>query len=186
MARPIQLCPDANLSALVAALGADETRAMREIDGELAAYPGDPRLHFLKGSMLASRQDYAAAREAMRQAVDLAPDYKLARFQLGLLILTSGEAYAAQETWGPLHALPDGDYIKLFVDGLCHLIRDDFPETIRLLEQGMAHNTEIAPMNRDMQLIIDEVRAKMRGDGGSAASSVDLLLQQAALKASRH
>jgi hypothetical protein len=120
--------------------------------------------------------------------VDLAPDYAIARFQLGFLLLTSGESHAAQEAWGPLHALPADNYLRLFVMGLCHLIRDEFNDVINVLQDGMARNRDNPAMNRDMQLIIDEVRAKLSGqDRGTAPiSSVDFLLQQAAMKATRH
>src|SRR5882672_7072143 len=183
-----QLCPQDKLSALMAAIGSDETRGRRELDTLLRAYPSDARLHFLKGSLLAGRQDYAAARAAMRHAVDLAPDYAVARFQLGFLLLTSGEPYLAQEAWGPLHALPADHYLRLFVEGLTRLIRDEFADTIRLLQEGIKRNRENQPMNRDMQLIIDEVRGKMSAQamGEAPVSSVDMLLQQAALKATKH
>src|SRR5271156_6341339 len=99
------LCPSERISSLVTSIQKNEPRGMRDLDGLLSEYPRDPRLHFLKGSLLAGQQDYAAARAAMRHAVDLAPDYAIARFQLGFLLLTSGEAHAAQEAWGPLHSL---------------------------------------------------------------------------------
>jgi hypothetical protein len=106
---------------------------------------------------------------------------------LGFLLLTSGEPHAAQEAWGPLHSLPADNYLHLFVVGLCHLIRDEFDDTIRSLQDGIARNQENLPMNRDMQLIIDEVRGKIsRKDGDAATSSVGFLLQQAALKSTRH
>lgn len=183
----IRLCPDARMNDLIAAVRKDAKRAMRDLDRMLQEFPADPRLHFLKGSLLAGAEDYASARVSMRRAVDLAPDYAVARFQLGFLLLTSGEPHAAQEAWGPLHSLPEDNYIHLFVRGLCHLIKDEFGETIRLLQEGIAHNRENPPMNSDMQLIIDEVRRKMadQDKGGAAVSSVDLLLQQARLK-SRH
>jgi hypothetical protein len=123
----------------------------------------------------------------MRRAVDLAPDYAIARFQLGFLLLTSGEPHAAQEAWGPLHALPESNYLNIFVRGLCHLIRDEFDDTVRLLQEGIDRNTENAPMNADMQLIIDEVRRKQAAGGiGAAVSAVDQLLQQSALRSTRH
>lgn len=178
------LCPEAKVGDLLALLGSDQDRGVAALDVLLSEYPNDPRMHFLKGSMLAGRQEYAAARACMRHAVDLAPDYAVARFQLGFLLLTSGEPYAAQETWGPLHALPAKHHLRLFVDGLCHLIRDEFDDTIRLLEEGIAANQENAPMNRDMQLIITEVRNKMGTAGG--VSAVDMLLHQATLKGTQH
>jgi tetratricopeptide (TPR) repeat protein len=183
-----KLCPEAKISALVAAIGKDRSHEMEEVDRLLSDYPNDPRLHFLKGSLLAGRQDYVPARASMRHAVDLAPDYAIARFQLGFLLLTSGEPHAAQEAWGPLHALAADNYLRVFVIGLCHLIRDEFADAVRLLQDGMARNRDNPAMNRDMQLIVDEIHGKLsRGDGGEAPmSSVDFLLQQAALKSTRH
>lgn len=174
-------CPDDKISSLLAALGDDPRRGMRDLDGLLQDFPGDARLHFLKGSMLAGKQDFAAARDAMRHAVHLAPDYGVARFQLGMMLLSSGEAVEAQEVWGPLHALPPSHYLHLFVKGLGRMIHDDFSEAARLLKEGIAHNTENPPMNRDMQLILDELAKKTGGDDG-ATSSVDFLLQQSALR----
>src|SRR6266702_4317043 len=131
-------CPDGIMSALVAAIGADARRGMRDLDATLDEYPQDARLHFLKGSLLAGEQEFASARISMRRAVDLAPDYQVARFQLGFLLLTSGEPHAAQEAWGPLHSLPSENYLHLFVKGLCHLIRDEFRDAIKVLQDGMA------------------------------------------------
>jgi len=179
-------CPEEKLGELVTAMGSGSAGAMRDLDSLLATYPLDARLRFLKGSMLAGAQNYEAARAEMRRALDLAPDYAIARFQLGLLTLTSGEPYAALEVWGPLHSLPQESFLLLFVRGLSHLIRDEFADAIALLEEGIARNRENIPMNRDMQMVIDETREKMRGASGGVASSVDMLLQQAALKASKH
>jgi tetratricopeptide (TPR) repeat protein len=188
MADQITRCPDERLNALVTSITADERAGMRQLDESLRAYPGDARLHFLKGSLLAGRQDYVGARAEMRRAVDLAPDYAVARFQLGFLLLTSAEPHAAQEAWGPLHALPADNFVRLFVEGLSALIHDRFSDTIRFLQEGIAQNRENVAMNRDMQLIIDQVRRKMdvSATGGEASSTVDLLLQQAAIKANKH
>jgi tetratricopeptide (TPR) repeat protein len=183
-----ELCPENKMSSLIARAQTDAANGLRDLEVLLRDYPEDARLHFLKGSLLASQQDFPAAREAMRRAVDVAPDYAVARFQLGFLLLTSGEPHAAQEAWGPLHGLPSDNYMKIFVLGLCHLIRDEFDDTIRLLQDGMARNHENPPMNADMQLIIDEVRRKQidQGDISGTTSSVGQLLRQSALKATKH
>lgn len=185
--QPPSLCPDDRINALLAALRSDEARGTADLGALLRDYPHDPRLHFMRGSLLASRQDYSGARAAMRTAVDLAPDYAIARFQLGFLLLTSGESHAAQEAWGPLHALPAGNALRVFARGLSHLIHDEFDDAIRLLEEGISLNQENAPLNRDMQMIIDEVRNRKTAQPSSpATSTVDFLLQQAALKATKH
>lgn len=180
-----QMCPEPRLNQILAAARSSDAAALRDLEALLREYPADARLHFLRGSLLAANGKYLDAQASMRRAIEIAPDYAVARFQLGLLLLTSGEAVAAQEAWGPLHSLPEGHYLRLFVRGLLHMIRDEFGEAVRLLQEGIARNQENLPMNRDMQMLI----AKMQqGDTASsgASSPVDLLLQQAALKSSRH
>lgn len=185
-------CDEDRLSQLMARLSTDESEGIRELDMLLASYPDDPRLHFLQGSFLAAGSEYARAASAMRRAVDLEPDYHLARFQLGFLLLTSGQPYAAQEAWGPLHGLPRNHYLRLFVEGLCHLIRDEFSDAIALLREGMDLNQDNAPMNADMQLVITGIENRSEtgseeGEGsGEPVSAAQMLLQQAALKATHH
>lgn len=180
-----RLCSEDEIQAFLGSMSKDQAKAREDINALLAKYPHDARLHFLSGSLLAGEQDYAGARSAMRQALDIAPGFDVARFQLGFLLLTCGEPVAAQETWGPLYGLAQDHYLRLFVTGLCHLIRDEFAEAIACLERGISQNRENAPMNRDMQLIVDEVRRKS-ADTGEQVSSVDLLLRQVAFKNTHH
>lgn len=181
----LNLCPNTSMSALIASVGNDEAVGLRELDALLADYPRDPRLHFLKGSLLAAKEEYPAARAAMRHAVDLAPDYAIARFQLGFLLLTSGEAKAAEQVWVPLLSLAPENSLRVFATGLGHMIRDEFDDAIRILEDGIARNNENPAMNRDMQLLITEMRNR-QGTGEPPTSSVDLLLRQSAMKSTKH
>ncbi|HEY0959828.1 MAG TPA: hypothetical protein VGE05_11245 [Novosphingobium sp.] len=180
------------MAALVMTLQQDEQEGIAQLDELVDRFRDDARLHFLKGSMMAGHKDYAGARKAMRRAVDLAPDFAIARFQLGFLLLTSGEPWAAQEAWGPLHALPKGHYLLDFVHGLGHLIQDEFANAIVELERGIEANQENLPLNKDMRLIIDEIRLRDlagndRGpDENSTVSSAQALLQQASLRSTRH
>ena len=180
------LCPDDRIKSLLQAMERNSGVAMLDLDEALRSFPGDPRLHFLKGSMLASAEDFAGARQAMRRAVEIAPDYAVARIQLGLLLLSSGEAVPAQEALGPLLSLPDDSYLRHFAMGLYALIRDEFEDAAKQLRHGMALNRDNPPMNRDMQLIIDGMEGKTgKRDRAKPVSTVDLLLQQAALKANK-
>jgi tetratricopeptide (TPR) repeat protein len=171
------------MSALLAAIDKGDEGQMQ---GVMREFPDDPRLHFLHGSLLAGNKDYQRARIAMRKAVDLAPDFGIARFQLGFLLLTSGEPHAAQEAWGPLFGLADDEPLRLFARGLSHMIRDEFAEAIDHLERGIARNSENLPLNRDMQLIIDELKAKEPAEDGEMLSAASLLLRQTAFKPTRH
>lgn len=165
------LCDDTRMSEIVAAAGSDPEAAIGAIDAALSAWPDDHRLHFLKGSLMIGLKRFIGAHSAMAKAVALAPEFAIARFQLGFFELTSGEADAAKSTWQPLKAqLPAEHWMLYFVDGLEHLAADRFAECILALRHGIEHNTENLPLNTDMSLIIEKC-AELLGNEGSAPSS---------------
>jgi tetratricopeptide (TPR) repeat protein len=177
------LCGDLELQELMEAMQADSGDELEQADRLIASHPDDPRLHFLRGSVLASIGRPIEALPALRRAVELAPDFTIARFQLGFFQLTSGEAANALSTWGPLAMLPEQNYLRMFVAGLTHLIRDEFGEAIAHLRAGIAANDENLPLNRDMQLIVDQTSALASGKSdepseGEAASATSFLLDQ--------
>jgi tetratricopeptide (TPR) repeat protein len=174
------MASETELTEVIAVAERDGPAGLKRLESLLQAYGGDARLHFLKGSLLAAQGAYPQAREAMQAAVRLAPGFAVARFQLGLLELSSGEAAAAVETLRPLETLPPDSALYLFARGLNHLIVDDFGPAIDLIEQGMAQNRDNPAMNRDMQLLVDGMRATSSdpAPGSEPVSAAHLLLQQ--------
>lgn len=174
------LCDESDLKALLEAMRSAPNDQIERVDQLLARTPEDARLHFLRGSMLAGAGRYIEAHQALSRAVQLAPDYAIARFQLGFFQLTSGETANALDTWGRLDGLSDGHYLRKFVDGLRCLIRDDFAGVLQNLVEGIALNNENPPLNNDMQLIIDRCRplAEQAQSDSEPASETALLLQQ--------
>lgn len=129
--------------------------------------------------MLAGLARFADAREAMTTAIDIAPDYALARYQLGFLELTSGHAAAAQATWGPLEQLAPDNPLRIFARGLREMIADRFAEAIALFEQGMAVNQENPVINSDIRLLIERMQAvDLTTAANEPISAAHLLLQQ--------
>lgn len=181
-------CPTSKIAALVQAIQSDAEVGMRELEVLLGDYPADARLRFLQGSLLAGSRRHGEAQDAMLRAVEIAPDYAVARFQLGFLQLTSGDPTAAEATWAPLGDLPQGHYLRLFSIGLGHFMRDDFAQAIALLKEGIARNTEILPINHDMGLLLQESQKIL--DGGTpaeaASSATQILLQQFGSDRTRH
>lgn len=176
-------CTDLQMQELLGIAAQDTLAGIAAIDTALRDYPEDARLHFLKGSMLIGEKRFIAAHTALREAVRLDPDLHIARFQLGFFELTSGEADAALASWQPLKtALPEGHYLQLFVEGLEHLVADRFAPCIESLQAGMAVNAENAPLNGDMQLIIDRCRELLGEQAppdtgeGQAVSATSFLL----------
>lgn len=184
----VQLCPSEAIAEVVRILPNDDEAGLAQIAQLLGAYPFDPRLHFLKGSVLAGLQRYEEGRVAMVQAVNIAPEFELARFQLGFLELTSGLAAEAASTWAPFAALPDDSPFRLLSSGLNCLAQNNFAECDRLLRLGMAANQEHPLINGDMQLILDEIAGQLAASEtvveseSEPASAALLLLQQFELK----
>lgn len=171
MAAP-KLCDDKTLQDLIAAIQSGARDEIEQADRLLVEYPEDGRLHFLRGSLLAGIGRSIEALSALRKAVELAPDMAIARFQLGFFLLTSGDAAEALSVWGPLALLPEDHYLRIFVGGLTHLIRDEFTEAVRFLEEGISVNQENPALNSDMRLIVEQV-GKLR-DGVGADTDDDV------------
>jgi Flp pilus assembly protein TadD len=186
MAAAPELCPDDALAKLAQLAEGDTRKGLRRADTLLASHPRDPRLHFLKGSLLAALQAYPDAVAPMRQALEIAPDYHIARFQLGLLLLSSGLADQAAEAWAPLSGLDAGEPLRLFAEGLQHMARDEFAAAERLIGDGLARNTAYPAVNADMQLVLDRIRDVAGGAGGDENSQAHWLLQVAAAKPTKH
>ncbi len=184
----VEPCSDAALAEVVHMLQDDDEAGLAEITRLLSHHSTDARLHFLQGSVLAGLQRYAEGRIAMARAVTIAPDYELARFQLGFLELTSGLSADAAATWQPFSELPESSAFRLLAAGLNCLARDEFPECDRLLRMGMAANADHPLINGDMQLILDEIASQLvqpaldSDVGAQPASATHQLLQQFALK----
>lgn len=174
------LCSDEEMAHLLQAMQSDASDELVLAERMIDAYPEDARLHFLRGSLLAGSGRPIEAHASLSRAVALAPEFALARFQLGFFELTSGEAARALATWEPLDTLPADHYLFHFVVGLRHLIADRFADAITALKAGIAVNEENLPLNRDMQLIIAECAGLVGGTAppSEEASATSVLLGQ--------
>jgi len=185
-------CPDDALGGAMKILGEDDVRGLAALEALIGDYPGDPRLHFLRGSVLAGSGRIQDAHEAMGQAVAIAPAFRIARFQLGFLQFTSGDAAGAAATWESLRDGSEEDALSTFAAGLEALAADRFDEAIDLIRLGMAQNRDNPPLNNDMAMLIEAVRAETGAPGGGGddadepMSLTQLALQQSAAKSTRH
>jgi tetratricopeptide (TPR) repeat protein len=176
------LCSEEKLSALMKAISAGSDSSNMLLSQLINEFPDDPRLHFLQASIMVGEGRLIEAHGGFARALELEPDFAIARFQMGFFQLTSGEASDALETWGRLDRLPDGSYLRHFVDGLRCLIRDDFEGTLACLRKGIASNDDNLPLNRDMGLIFEQceglVDVTTTEEAGEAVSETALILKQ--------
>lgn len=153
-----KLCEDQSMSDLLDKIQSDDSNDVMYVEELLVSFPDDYRLHFMLGSILVEKQKPMEAHAALTRAVTLEPQFILARYQLGFFELTSGEADQALATWGPLLTLPKDNYFRVFVEGLTHLIRDEFQDAIIILQQGTELNEDNIPLNNDIRLLIEECK----------------------------
>jgi predicted Zn-dependent protease len=119
-----------------------------------------PEALFMLGSEYAQLGLMDEAKANMGRALARAPDYAIARFQLGMLHLTSGEVEHARAAWAGLDALPASHpqaYLAAFHRGMLHLMADDFDAAVAALKDGLAQNAENEPLNGDMRRVIDAI-----------------------------
>src|SRR5258706_778476 len=123
---------------------------------------------YLLGAEYAGMGLYDRAVSEMQAALARKPELAAARFQLGVLFLTRAGVEEAAATWGLLDMLPHEHPLYLFKSGLLHLIQEQFDKAAILLKEGIAANTENPALNRDMQLVLEEISRKQAGAPGGA------------------
>lgn len=115
---------------------------------------------YLLGTEHAQIGLYDRAKAEIGKALEIDPGLNAARFQLGLLFLTSGEAGPALDALAPLSASTDHEPFSSFAKGLEFLVRDEFSECRNALKRGIALNKTNEPLNDDMRKILDAIADK--------------------------
>jgi tetratricopeptide (TPR) repeat protein len=115
--------------------------------------------HFLIASEQASAGDFAAAELTFASAVLLAPNFTLARYQLGLLQFSSHRAPVALLTWQSLFSLPESDALVHFVRGFASLAQDAFGDALRHFRMGLDCRPSNPALCADVVQVIEAVEA---------------------------
>ena len=70
-----------------------------------------------------------------------------------------------------LHRLPAGNYLRIFAEGMIHLVRDEFEAAIARFDEGIRKNDENEALNSDIRLLKVECEklAKKAGRGEELA-----------------
>lgn len=121
------------------------------------AYSDAAQPHFLLGSEYAALGQMDKAEAGFANAVLLAPDMAIARYQLGLLQFSSGRGAMAMVTWQPILALANDGPLPHFVRGFEALAQDGFEDARRFFEAGIERNVENPPLTADIQKVVREI-----------------------------
>lgn len=139
--------------------------AIATLERHLAGDPGFADGHALLGAQYAQTGKFDLACDELERALRADPALEVARFQLGLLHLTSGRMGPAAEVWQALDALGDQHPLVLFKHGLLALVDDCFDEARSALARGIELNRSNQALNVDMAAVIAKIDALV--DGGA-------------------
>lgn len=114
--------------------------------------------HLLIGAELAQCGRTLEAESAFASAILLQPSLNIARFQLGLLQFTGGRVGVALLTWQPILEAEERDPLRLFVQGFALLAQNDLTAARYAFEEGIAHNTDNAPLNADIRMVLAKMQ----------------------------
>ena len=123
--------------------------------GTIREDPQNADAWHLLGTIELTRGHFDAAHDMISQALTLAPDSAIIRFEMGLTHLANKQVEQAIEAWRPLGSLPENDYIFLFKQAMDHLIAGRDKDCVADLNRGVALNTEYPLLNRKMVDILN-------------------------------
>lgn len=143
--------------------------------------PGNFHGHYLLAAEHMQLGMVDRAEEGFRRAVALAPDFPMARFQLGQLFLVKGDREAAGQTLAPLAEGQPETALAFYVRGMLAAADGDNATAVEALRSGLTCEQELPALTLDMQHLLANL-ATPGGGGmlptqeGAAAGAAPLYL----------
>lgn len=145
--------------AISASAQGDSSTALALFSQAASEQPNSGVPHLLMGAEHAKLGEIDRAEAGFANALLLEPGLLIARYQLGLLQLSSARAAIALVTWQPLLQLDDSNPLPHFVRGFEALAHDQFDEASRCFEAGLARNVDNAPLSNDIRKVLEKIDA---------------------------
>lgn len=163
---------DEMLRIALEAINADRTaEALELLKALLERDPGHVFATYLLAAQHAQLGLFDDAERGFRRAVELAPDFDIARFQWGQIFFTRGEAEAARSALQPLAAKEDGQALIHYARGLVAAAEENAPGAVAELQRGLACPQDIPVLAADMRRLAGNLEAVIgRAEAGSAGS----------------
>jgi Flp pilus assembly protein TadD len=117
--------------------------------------PEAPEPHYLRAANFAATGDFAAAEAEFSACLALAPHLAIARFQFGLLYVTTGRPDAARSVWEPL--LATRHPLSWFARAMLAILHGDRTNADAWIRQGLQTHRENAPLNANMAALLEKL-----------------------------
>ncbi|MFZ5636637.1 MAG: hypothetical protein ACOY82_08610 [Pseudomonadota bacterium] len=148
--------------------GGRDSEAISMLKQMLVREPGHLHATYLLAAQHAQIGLFDRAESGFRSVVAQAPDFAIARFQLGQLLTMKG---AGDEACAVLSPLTSGaDTLAAYARGMSALALGDAETGARELEQGLALPQEIPALMGDMQRLRDNLLQSLSAESSSIAT----------------
>ncbi|QID18845.1 hypothetical protein G3580_15180 [Nitrogeniibacter mangrovi] len=145
--------------ALAAIEADDHTSALRLLKAGADEHPDDAQITYWLGAEYACLELFDAAEAALERALAIDPAHHLARFHLGLLMVTRARFEAAVGVWQALDALPDGAPLRHYKQAFDALAQDRFAPARREIDAALAAGGATADLDAQMRRLRDSLPA---------------------------
>lgn len=153
----------------------DAASALALLETTATHHPQNPHVLLLLAGCYMQNRHVDQAEAAYIAALTLDPGLSIARFQLGLLQLTSARPATAFTTWAPLDLLGEKHPLRLFKQAFDQLQHDQIDTACAYLREGMQHNTDNLPLNRDMQMLLIKLEAASKDRATNPSTNTETL-----------
>lgn len=145
----------------------DHQTAIAVLKRCIAADPGLGSAHHLLGAEYAQLGMFDRAGASLARAIELEPALHTACLQLGMLHAAQGQPEAAVQVWRGLETLPADDALRLFADGMTHLLAGRAEPARDCLQRGIDANPPNPALIDDMRKVLARI------DAPAAAADAD-------------
>ena len=119
--------------------------------------PNDARIHYVLGSLYNQIGLIERAEKHLQHATVFDPNMENARFELGWLYWSAGQADPAAETWKAFDKHGKEHPLFLFKTGLLHLAKNEYVECEKNLRAGLSVNGGNVPYGAEMAQLHKQV-----------------------------
>lgn len=142
---------------LRASTGGNSAAALAYLKRAVTKAPDHAQAHWALAAEYAALRMPDRAAEHFARTIAIAPDQPIARFQYGLLRLTSGDVAMATSLWAPLDTLPPDHPVRQFKQGLLHMVADEFEPALERIRAAASHPNVDPALRRDMEMTISRI-----------------------------
>jgi tetratricopeptide (TPR) repeat protein len=136
----------------------------------LGIAPNDARVHYVLGSMYNQIGMIERAEKHLQHATVFDPNMENARFELGWLYWSAGQADAAAETWKAFDSKGKEYPLFLFKTALLQLAKNEYAECEKNLRAGLSVNGGAVPYAAEMAQLYKQVSSYLATLKATAAA----------------